>query len=157
MENATKALLIAAAVLIAIVLIGVGIKILSSTSGVTERVDSVSEAMASSTFNSQFLCFVSNSTSGSQAKALVSRIISNNSAVSSSTSFSATKHQVYVNLYPLSGANSTHQWKASGLQKIYQKISDTSKYKISVTTTCDTFSGGYYNGYIVCMTIREIN
>ena len=54
MENATKALLIAASVLIVIVLIAIGIRILSATNGVTNSVDDVSEAMGISVFNSQF-------------------------------------------------------------------------------------------------------
>lgn len=54
MENATKALLIAGSVLIAIVLIAVGIKILGSTSGVTEQVGQVSNSLETSIFNSQY-------------------------------------------------------------------------------------------------------
>ena len=55
MENATKALIIAGSVLIAIVLIAIGIKILSSTSNVTKQVDDTSKALEISVFNSQFL------------------------------------------------------------------------------------------------------
>ena len=54
MENATKALLIAGSVLIAIVLIAVGIKILGSTSGVTEQVGQISNSLETSIFNSQY-------------------------------------------------------------------------------------------------------
>lgn len=54
MENATKALLIAGSVLIAIVLIAVGIKILGSTSGVTEQVGQLSNSLETSIFNSQY-------------------------------------------------------------------------------------------------------
>ena len=57
MENATKALLIAGSVLIAIVLIAVGIKILGSTSGTVNQVESVSNAMEKSIFNSQYTQF----------------------------------------------------------------------------------------------------
>ncbi|MBO5413184.1 MAG: hypothetical protein J6A29_02625 [Clostridia bacterium] len=157
MENATKALLIAAAVLIAIVLIAVSIKILSSTSGVTEQVDSVSNAMAASVFNSQYLPFVSNSTTGSQAKALTYKIMSNNSTVSSASRFSADKHQIYLNydLKSTTGVEYPHKWKQSDLQTIYDMISNTANYKITVTN-CGIYSGGYYKGYIVCMTIKEI-
>ena len=54
MENASKALLIAASVLIAIALIAVGIRILSSTKGTTEQVDKVATGLEISMFNSQF-------------------------------------------------------------------------------------------------------
>lgn len=73
MENATKALLIAASILIAIVLIAVGIRVLSSTSGVSDSVDYVSDAMGVSIFNSQFEAYVG-SQSASQVKALITKV-----------------------------------------------------------------------------------
>lgn len=51
MENATKALLIAAAVLIAIVLIALGVRLLSSTGDVSGQANQVSGALNSSTSN----------------------------------------------------------------------------------------------------------
>ncbi len=72
MENATKALLIAASVLIVIVLIAVGIKILGSTQGVTNSVDEVSNAMEISVFNSQFIDYEGTQT-GAQVKALLNK------------------------------------------------------------------------------------
>ena len=74
MENATKALLIAASVLIVIVIIAVGIKILGSTSGVTNEVGKVSEAMGISVFNSQFTDYEGTQT-GTQVKALLNKVI----------------------------------------------------------------------------------
>ena len=73
MENATKALLIAGAVLIAIVLIAVGIRILSSSQGVTNEVDKVSDAMGKSVFNSQFTDYEGTQT-GAQVKALLNKV-----------------------------------------------------------------------------------
>lgn len=72
MENATKALLIAASVLIVIVLIAVGIKLLGSTQGVTNEVGKVSDAMGRSVFNSQFIDYEGNQ-SGAQVKALLNK------------------------------------------------------------------------------------
>lgn len=74
MENATKALLIAASILIAIVLIAVGIKVLSATSGVTDSVDQVSTAMGASVFNSQFEAFEGRQTAA-EVKALISKVL----------------------------------------------------------------------------------
>lgn len=70
MENASKALLIAASVLIAIALIAIGIKILSSTSGVTKQVDQVSSSLEASIFNSQFTKY-EGERKGSDVKALL--------------------------------------------------------------------------------------
>ena len=167
MENATKALLIAASILIVIVLISVGIKLLSSTKDVTGQVDSVSGSMAASVFNSQFSSYFSNSTSGAQAKTLISKIMSNNTNVNSSNQFSAEKHQVFVNLKKANGSyvnppgatGGGHKWTTSQLQALSLAISDTKNYSIKATTGC-SYQGcnsGYYNGYILCITIQELN
>lgn len=49
MENATKALIIAAAVLIAIVLISIGVSILSSSGNATQEVNQTAAQMENST------------------------------------------------------------------------------------------------------------
>lgn len=54
MENATKALLIAASVLIAIILIAVGIKILGTIKPTVDQVGKVSTTLEVSVYNSQF-------------------------------------------------------------------------------------------------------
>lgn len=77
MENATKALLIAGSVLIAIVLIAVGLKILSSTSGVTKQVDDLSTTMERSMFNSQYTQYEGN-IKGTQLKSLLQKVLMNN-------------------------------------------------------------------------------
>lgn len=51
MENATKALLIAAAVLIAIVLIALGVKLVNSSGDAAGQANQVSSALNSSTAN----------------------------------------------------------------------------------------------------------
>ena len=51
MENATKALLIAAAVLIAIVLVALGVKLLSSAGDTSGEASNVSNALKGSTTN----------------------------------------------------------------------------------------------------------
>lgn len=162
MENASKALLIAGAVLIAILLISVGIRIINSTSGMTEHVDTTSQSVAAATFNSQFLSYLSNSTSGTKAKALVSKIIAHNATVSSASTFSLNSHQIYVNLKDkndkhITTSKSGHNWTSSELQDVYSKISDTSRYEIFVTTGCTMSgtNGGYYKGYVMCITIKE--
>ncbi len=54
MENASKALLIGGATLIAILILGVAVTMFRSASGVTETYDSQMQAIDSSNFNSQF-------------------------------------------------------------------------------------------------------
>lgn len=57
MENATKALLIAASVLIVIMLITVGIKIFNSTSSTTTQAEDVGSSISVQTFNAQFTAY----------------------------------------------------------------------------------------------------
>lgn len=77
MENASKALLIAASVLIAIVLIAVGIKILGSAQGVTNSVDTVSQSLEVSIFNAQFTKYEGR-INIAEVKQLLNTIILNN-------------------------------------------------------------------------------
>lgn len=78
MENATKALLIAGSVLIAILLIAIGVKILSSTSGTTEATQSTMDATAVATFNGKFTQYLGKNKAKRQVIDLVNAIIANN-------------------------------------------------------------------------------
>lgn len=155
MENSSKALLIAASVLIVIILISLGIKILNSTSGTTDQVDSVMQTTNVTAFNSKFSAYMGNSVSASKTRTFISLVQSHNAADSRK-----------VNLcYAIKGSYDTtliHKIDSSNLQKIYNKISDNYRYKISVTTNCilsnDTSNNkyGYLNGYICCVTINQL-
>ena len=54
MENASKALLIAATVLVVILIIAFGMQIMNSSSGTTEQVSSTMSSSEAQAFNSQF-------------------------------------------------------------------------------------------------------
>ena len=86
MENATKALIMAGAILIAILLIGVGILILRSTNGMEKQVDSVSSAMEVKTFNSQFEQYVGTNIPAVQVKSLISTVNASNAQNSAGSS-----------------------------------------------------------------------
>ncbi|MBP3463085.1 MAG: hypothetical protein J6K45_01185 [Clostridia bacterium] len=58
MENASKAFIIAGAVLIAILIIGVAVRMFTSASDVTKTYDNQMQAIESSNFNSQFTKYV---------------------------------------------------------------------------------------------------
>lgn len=113
MENATKALLIAASVLIAIVLIAVGIKILSSTQGVTNEVDKVTTATGLSIHNSQFTDYEGTIT-GTELKALLNKAVA--------THRDGSSHKVDVN----SAAN------AQDIATYRASISANKTYKVTV-------------------------
>lgn len=87
MENASKALLIAGAILIAIILIGIGVAVITSTSNIQDQAGSNAETMAIQTFNSQFTAYAG-TISASQATQLKSAINASNAQSS---------HQVKIN------------------------------------------------------------
>lgn len=80
MENASKALIIAGAILIAILLISVGILVINSTGNVTDQVGSQMDKMAKDTFNGQFTNYEGTGKSASQVRALKSAVVASNSS-----------------------------------------------------------------------------
>lgn len=78
MENASKALLIAAAILIAIILITLGIYILNQGSEVVKS-NNLSEVEIMQ-FNEKFSTFEGTNVKGSQVNSLLTRIVQNNVA-----------------------------------------------------------------------------
>lgn len=81
MENATKALMIAGAVLLAIMIIGVGMMIFNNANNVIGGVSGKMDQQAIDMFNDQFVRY-EGTQSGSQVKALISTVITNNSTES---------------------------------------------------------------------------
>ena len=120
MENATKALLIAAAILIAIVLISIGVFVLNMG---RESVNSVNmneqEQMA---FNSKFTSY-EGVQRGSQVNALAQAVLTNNQAAKDEGS-TATKG------IALSGKISI---AADGSTTSFDKVPAGSMYKVSIT------------------------
>lgn len=78
MENATKALLIAASVLIVILLIAFGMRIFNSTKDTTDSVQTTMNATEIATFNSKFTAYAGSGKSAAQVKALANVVIGNN-------------------------------------------------------------------------------
>lgn len=78
MENASKALLIAGAILIVIVLIGIGVLIINSTGGIQDQAISSADSMARQTFNSQFTAYEGQDNSAAQIRSLISTINASN-------------------------------------------------------------------------------
>ena len=84
MENAAKALLISASVLIVVVLIAFGIRILSSTSGTVNQAERASTTMEVYIFNSQFDMYLGNNVDVKNVKELAKKVLINNAKISSS-------------------------------------------------------------------------
>lgn len=78
MENASKALIIAGSVLIAILIISLGLFIFKSTSGTTDQTQELGKTLEVQQFNSQFLKYCGDSVKGSQVRTLCEVIIAHN-------------------------------------------------------------------------------
>ena len=78
MENASKALIIAGAILISILLISVAVLIMNSTGGMQDEVDHEMDAMAVRTFNDKFTTYEGSGRTASQIKTLISKVKSSN-------------------------------------------------------------------------------
>ena len=137
MENATKALIIAASVLIVIVLIAIGIKLLGSSQGITNEVGEVSDAMSLSTYNSQFTDYVGTQT-GSQVKSVLSKV--------TATYRNGSSRNVSVTVTGGTGLTSGTYDTANEIATVMSSLKLNSTYTIGVTY--DT------NGYVNSITIR---
>lgn len=78
MENATKALIIAGAVLISILLISVGIMVFNAANDPINQAQNSSEQQAVQMFNESFNSYLGEEITGQQAKSLLSTIIASN-------------------------------------------------------------------------------
>lgn len=77
MENASKALIIAGAILISILLISVGVLVMNSINPMKKSAQDRSETMAIESFNAQFISYEGEQ-SGSQVRAMFSAVNASN-------------------------------------------------------------------------------
>lgn len=78
MENASKALLIAGAILVCILLIGVGMLVYTSAQGAIGEGVNQMTSQEKDLFNQQFLQYAGTRVSGSNVRALINKVNSNN-------------------------------------------------------------------------------
>ena len=138
MENATKALLIAGSVLIAILLIAMGVKIFNSTSGTTQSAQSTMDATSVAMFNNKWYKYVGTNKSKSTAISLLNEVLVNNSTNSNRrvyvtfTKDGTTSGALYTSSH-LTGVINGNTYKTSFANK--------STFTIEVATDSD----GYVN------------
>ena len=146
MENASKALLIAASVLIVILLIGVGMVIFNSIGSTTDQVGSQAESMAIQTFNAQFTQYEGNSVSASTVKQLINKINTSNTT-------SSNQIKIRGEIFTMNGKqyNTT---KIKGIINSHRYTVTISKHK---TSGCDCGNTNTSNGYICKIKILDNN
>ena len=100
MENATKALLIAGSVLVAILLIAMGVKIFNSTSETTQSSQAVMDTTAITTFNSQFAGYDKLTVSATKVNILKQKVMASNAV--------NKNHQIRGNILQFNATSGSH-------------------------------------------------
>ncbi len=133
MENAAKALLIAGAVLVVIVLITIGVYIISSQKGTIETSKEAADTLQVATFNSTFLKYIGSNKKGSEIKSLLTEVQTNNKRNPS--------HTIEV-IYG----------DKTSISEIQTSIMPGKSYKVSADDT----NGYDENGYIKSIVINDL-
>lgn len=123
MENASKALIIAGAILLAIIIISLGIVVVTNTRSTIDKAN-VNQTEVE-TFNSRFEAYVGSGKTQSEVRALLSAVFSNNGAQTTN----ATGHTITV------------KFKNTTITSIPTTLTNGSTYTISATYGTD----GYIN------------
>lgn len=89
MENASKALLIAGSVLIAILLIAMGVRVFNSTTGMSDATESSMQTAEAMMFNNKFSGYMNKTLTQAEARSLLQLIQANNAT---------SPHKVSINL-----------------------------------------------------------
>ena len=144
MENASKALLIAASVLIVILLIGVGMVIFNSIGSTTDQVGSQADSMAIQTFNGNFDQYEGSAVSASNVKSLINKINANN--VNSSN-----KVRIKGEVNASAKIDTT---KTSGIVNSHKYTVTMNKH---IATSCPCGHAATSEGYICLITINDNN
>ena len=132
MENASKALIIAGAILLAILIISLGIMIYQQASGVVNN-NAMSEVDISS-FNQKFLQYTGTNVRGAQVNALLNQVQSNNITYQDDTT---RQVKVLIQATKWNGtAPSGEQTYTDG--KSFTKANTGATYKVDYTTDSKT-------------------
>ena len=149
MENASKALIIAGAILLAILIISLGIIVYRQAAGVIDS-NSMDE-VAVTTFNSKFTQYEGDNVRGANVNALINTIIQNNLSNSDDTS-----KQVKLAGTGLSSTSTPPTWSGTAptstgavIKSIEQSGSALTGRSYEVSATPDPQSG-----YITTVTIK---
>jgi len=130
MENASKALVIAGAVLVAILLIAFGMIMINSARTPIDEAAGQGEQQAIEIFNAQFASFAGNQVTGSSVRSLYSKILTSNAK---------TSHKITVK---------------SGTTNVTNTIANTMASVIN-TKTYQVVFGYDAQGYINTATIKQ--
>ena len=154
MENTSKALIIAGAVLITIILISIGIRILAPSSEMSENYKERNVSVEVQMFNSKITPYLGNKVSGTDVRSLLSYLMVYDSN-------SKATHKILINGYSLikeggEYKDSKHCATIPRIQELYDAIFPDKTYKVVITNGCGTYKNGYCpDGKIGCISITK--
>ncbi len=130
MENATKALLIAAAILIAIVLISIGVYVLNIGQQSVQNADMTEQEIA--TFNAKFNGYQGANVMGSKVNALIQTVASNN------LSEGKTGKRVKISYPGVNDAGTATSVQNKDIENADVKVTTGKSYKVVIKTNAKT-------------------
>lgn len=140
MENASKALLIAGAILIAILLIGIAMMVFGNINGLIGSAGQQADQMEVSAFNTRFEQYAGERVSGSNVKTLINNINASNATYADDESRQITIKDSDT------GITAT-TWSAGNPVKITGTIGNNFRYKVVFDTN--------KAGFITTVTIQQ--
>ena len=172
MENASKALIIAGAILVAILLISVGILIMNSVSAPLDEVQSTATSQATQIFNSKFINYSGPHQVSQKVKSLLLDVIASNASNSNHQikirgigpwcgSLTANGAIKFVTSQEISGLipkiNQNQEYEI-GLMYAYASSNGELRFKSVFSPTLDMPVDDVATepGYICCIEIREL-
>jgi len=120
MENASKALLIAGSILIAIILIATGMRVLNSTSGMTNSAQTSADTFEITNFNNKFSQLCGTNKKKSEVMALANQIIANNATNKA--------HIIKISVYIQEGKSNREEYEANMIVDLINYLSDNVTY-----------------------------
>jgi len=159
MENASKALIIAGAILISILLIGIGIVVMNSINAPMEQAQDEATQQAIQMFNSKFSSYAGTQTPAA-VKALLTAVQSSNGTNDSRQITAAAGAANTI------GAASTDQTLAN-ISIIQANLNNQRRYNVAFIfgsgnnhpiedCPCGNEDGRFHQGYIIGVTITEV-
>jgi len=149
MENASKALIIAGAILLSILLISLGIMVYNNAKGTVNEANLDSEA--TQTFNSKFTQYTGSNKSASDVNALVSAVNANNAA-NGTTRIKITLTGLTANTHYTGAGTAPTKTSAGSYTYVF---SNAYRYKVTYTTLTKLDNNSLTKvGYIDSITIQ---
>ena len=156
MENASKALIIAGAILLAILIIGLGMMVFS---GVRERVSDTSsiDEVAAQAYNSPYEAYFGTSVSSDKVKALLDKINTHNiTTKDDSLKIKVSAYKNPTGSARFTGVSVNPCTESTDLTAIKSQIEQGKTYVVRASTSNNENRGySLQTGYLNCVVIRS--